>query len=345
MNNLGIVVIGRNEGDRLQQCLLSVGDRIDDVVYVDSGSTDNSVSMAQSLGVRVVELDLSIPFTAARARNEGFDYLLKINPEIKFVQFVDGDCEIVPGWLEKAEAKISSSSKLAVVCGRRRERFPDRSIYNLLCDIEWNTPVGEAKACGGDAMIKVQAFKQVEGFNSSLIAGEESELCLRLRGEGWKILRMDLEMTLHDAQITRFSQWWRRSQRSGHAYAEGTWLHGSSPERHRIKETKSILLWGLIIPLIILGLLLPTHGWSLILLLSYPLMIYKIYRYFRTKFDLKNALLYAINCIIIKFPQAQGQIQFYINKILKRQKSIIEYKYSKAKVAPGDSFQSSNFSK
>ena len=336
MNNLGIVVIGRNEGDRLYRCL-SVVKRANNIVYVDSGSTDDSVAMAKSLGVWVVELDLSVPFTAARARNEGFAMLVKINPQVELVQFVDGDCEVVPGWLEQAEKEIYSNSSLAVVCGRRRERFPDRSIYNLLCDLEWNTPVGEAKACGGDAMMRVEAFEQVNGFNPTLIAGEESELCLRLRSKGWKILRIDAEMTLHDAQITRFSQWWKRSTRSGYAYAEGAWLHGNSPERHRIKETKSIWLWGLIIPLIILGSLLPSHGWSLILLLGYPLITYKTYRYLQTRFSTKNALLYAINCIIIKFPQAQGQIQFYINKMLGRQKNIIEYKYSKAKVAPGDS--------
>ena len=328
MQDLGIVVIGRNEGDRLRQCLLSVVERADNIIYVDSGSTDGSVAMAESLGVRVVELDLAIPFTAARARNEGFARLRKIDPEVKFVQFVDGDCEIVPGWLEKAHHQISRNPKLAVVCGRRRERFPNHSIYNLLCDIEWNTPVGEAKACGGDAMMRVEAFEQTEGFNPTLIAGEESELCLRLRRKGWKILRLDAEMTLHDAQIARFSQWWQRSLRSGHAYAEGAWLHGSSPERHRVKETKSILLWGSIVPLIILGTLWLSKGWSLILLLGYPLMTYKIYRYLRTRgFNKKDAIPYAVNCILIKFPQAQGQVQFYINQLLGRRRTLVEYKH------------------
>lgn len=330
MKDLGIVVIGRNEGDRLRQCLRGVAGRVNDIVYVDSGSTDDSVAMAKSLGVRVVELDKPIPFTAARARNEGFACLVKTNSQIEFVQFVDGDCEIVPGWLEKAYREILSNPNLAVVCGRRRERSPDHSIYNLLCDLEWNTPVGEAKACGGDAMMRVEAFRQVDGFNATLIAGEESELCLRLRRKEWKILRLDAEMTLHDAQITRFSQWWQRSLRSGHAYAEGAWLHGSSPERHRVKETKSILLWGLIIPLIVLGSLWLSKGWSLILLLGYPLMTYKIYRYLRTKgFKTKDALLYAVNCIIIKFPQVQGQIQFYINRLLGRRRTLVEYKHSK----------------
>lgn len=328
IQTVGLVVIGRNEGTNLRQCLLSVIKKVDRVVYVDSGSTDGSIEMAKSLGVEVVELDLSIPFTAARARNEGVTRLLQINPEIEFVQFVDGDCEVAAQWLEKAYEVISEQPELAVVCGRRRERFPEQSVYNLLCDIEWDTPIGETKECGGDSMMRVSAFERVKGFNPSLIAGEEPELCLRLRQQGWKILRIDAEMTLHDAQILHFSQWWRRSLRSGYAYAEGFWLHGNTPERYCFKETKSIWLWGLIIPSLVLSLFWLSNGWSLLILLAYPLIIFKIYRYFQTRgFTTKNAWLYSISCMLMKFPQLQGQIQFFISKLLRRQNKLIEYKY------------------
>ena len=331
IQTVGLVVIGRNEGQRLHQCLLSVIAQAKNVVYVDSGSTDGSIEMAKSLGVEVVELDLSIPFTAARARNEGVARLLQINPQVEFVQFVDGDCEVAPQWLEKAYAVISEQPEVAVVCGRRRERYPDQSVYNLLCDIEWDTPIGETKECGGDSMMRVAAFEQVKGFNPSLIAGEEPELCLRLRQQEWKILRIDAEMTLHDAQITRFSQWWRRSLRSGYAYAEGFWLHGNTPERYCFKETKSIWLWGLIIPSLVLSLLWFSKGWSLLLLLAYPLIIFKIYRYFQAKgFTIKNAWLYSISCMLMKFPQLQGQIQFFISKLIGKQEKLIEYKYPQA---------------
>ncbi|MCA1993210.1 MAG: glycosyltransferase, partial [Coleofasciculus sp. S288] len=240
MKQVGLVIIGRNEGQQLRQCLLSVIGKVARIVYVDSGSTDGSVEMAQSLGVDVVKLDPSTPFTAARARNEGFAHLLQANAKIEFVQFVDGDCEVVEGWFERAQRELETQPNIAVVCGRRRERFPELSIYNQLCDIEWDTPVGEAKACGGDSMMRVEAFQQVGGFNPTLIAGEEPELCVRLRQKGWKILRLDAEMTLHDAQMTHFSQWWKRTLRAGHAYAEGAWLHGRSSERHWVKESRSI---------------------------------------------------------------------------------------------------------
>jgi GT2 family glycosyltransferase len=203
---------------------------------------------------------------------------------------VDGDCEVVSGWLETAYQTLTNHPEIAVVCGRRRERFPDASIYNRLCDLEWNTPIGDAKACGGDAMMRVVAFRQVEGFNSKLIAGEEPELCYRLRQQGWKIWRLDVEMTLHDADMKRFNQWWKRNVRAGHAYAEVAWLHGKEPERYWVKETISNWLWG--------------GEFS-----SYQI-----------------AILYAVFCVIGKIPNAIGQGKFQFNQFLFRSTNIIEYK-------------------
>ena len=332
MKQIGLVAIGRNEGDRLGACLRSAIGKVALVVYVDSGSTDGSLELARSIGCDTVELDLSTPFTAARARNAGFARLLHLAPDIEFVQFVDGDCEIVDGWIEFAQQKLTAQAELAVVCGRRRERYPDATPYNRLCDIEWDTPIGEAKACGGDSMMRVKAFEQVSGFNPALIAGEEPELCVRLRQNGWKIDRLDAEMTLHDAQMTRFDQWWKRSQRAGHAYAEGSWLHGNTPERHWVKDTLSIWFWGLVLPVLALGTAWFTHGWSLWLLAGYPVLTYRIYRRMQQQRNLpaKDAALYAISCVLGRFPQLQGQIQFHQRRLLGQRSNLIEYKTSKS---------------
>jgi len=328
LKQIGLVAIGRNEGQRLRACLVSALGKVARVVYVDSGSTDGSLELARSIGVEAVELDLSIPFTAARARNVGFSRLLELSPDIEFVQFVDGDCEVVEGWIDRAHRELTASPDVAAVCGRRREKYPEATIYNQLCDIEWDTPVGETKACGGDSMMRAAAFQQVEGFNPALIAGEEPELCLRLRQKGWKILRLDAEMTLHDAQMTSFPQWWKRAQRAGHAYAEGAWMHGGEPDRHWVKETKSIWLWGLIIPALALTMALPTKGWSLLLLSGYPLVTYRTYNYYvkHREIGTKDAAIYALSCILAKFPQLQGQIQFHQRRLLGQQSKLIEYK-------------------
>jgi GT2 family glycosyltransferase len=211
----------------------------------------------------VVELDCRSPFTAARARNEGFKRLRQMVPNLHYVQFVDGDCEVVAGWIEKAVAFLDANSDVAVVCGRRRERYPAQSVYNFLCDIEWNTPIGETKACGGDALIRVNTFEQIGGYRAEMIAGEDPELCVRLRAVGWRIWRLDAEMTLHEAAMTRFGQWWRRTERSGYAFALGAHLHGTAPAHHCLWEARRAWLWGIWFPVacVSIGLIWQPWGW------------------------------------------------------------------------------------
>lgn len=316
---LGVVTIGRNEGERLRRCLGSVLPAVTATVYVDSGSTDGSNRMAAEMGAEVVDLDMSRPFTAARARNEGLRQLLQQHPDLDFVQFVDGDCEIVQGWLEDAGDYLRDHPSHAVVCGRRRERHPDNSIYNRMCDEEWNTPIGEALFCGGDAMMRVPALQAVGGYRDSLIAGEEPELCVRLRQKGWRIHRLDREMTLHDAAMTRFSQWWKRAVRSGHAFAEGAWLHGAPPERHWVRETRRIWVWAVFLPLSI-GLAIAILGaWWALLWLVYPLQWLRLFwRY--------GSARSSTFMLIGKFAEAWGAIKFHISRLRGVAGTIIEYK-------------------
>ena len=325
-NSIGAVVIGRNEGERLRVCLESIREQLKYVIYVDSGSTDSSVELAESLGVYVVNLDLTIPFTAARARNEGAKALLKINPQIEFIQFVDGDCEVQADWLDKAYAFLKEADPYAIVCGRRRERYPDASVLNKLCDIEWNTPIGDTKSCGGDALIRVKAFLQVNGYRESLIAGEEPEMCFRMRQQGGKIRRLDAEMTLHDAAMTKVSQWWKRHKRAGHAYAESYDLHGRSTEQFRKHDCMKILFWGAAFPLstAFLCFFNIMFAW---LFLVYPLQVIRLtFKYFRQFKQLKPSFFYALSNVTSKFAQFNGLFSFYINKLRGKANTIIEYK-------------------
>lgn len=324
-SSIGGVVIGRNEGQRLIRCLQSLAD-INCIVYVDSGSTDGSVNSAKELGIEVVELDTTIPFTAARARNTGVNFLLQKYPDIEFIQFVDGDCEIADGWIEISSQFLREYPDYAVVCGRRRERFPQASVYNQLCDIEWDTPIGDTLACGGDALIRVSAFRQVNGYRDSMIAGEEPEMCYRLRGAGWEISRIDAEMTKHDAEMTKISQWWKRSKRAGHAYAESLYIHHSDVEKFRKRELVSILLWGLMLPVFVLVLSISISGYWMIFSVVYPLQILRLYLAYRDGLSDKNALLYACSNVLGKFAQLAGVISFVSKKIFGKDSVLIEYK-------------------
>jgi GT2 family glycosyltransferase len=327
MNRIGIVVIGRNEGPRLRRCLESVVGRSDAIVYVDSGSTDGSVAAARALGVEVVELDLSIPFTAARARNAGFRRLRESSGECEYVQFLDGDCEVAAGWLERAAKELDARPEVAAVCGRLRERFPEASIYNRLCDIEWDIPVGEIAACGGNMFARVAAVDGVGGYDPAVIAAEDDELCLRLRRAGWKLLRIDADMATHDAAMTRVRQWWRRAVRCGFAYATGAAMHGRGPERHFVRERRRAAIWGLGIPAVVAALAWPTGGASLLLLGLYPLQLARTYHGLRQRVPHRgHALAYATSCVLAKFPQAVGLLKFYLNRARGGSARIIEYK-------------------
>jgi GT2 family glycosyltransferase len=316
LDRVGAVIIGRNEGARLVACLGSFPASVRPLVYVDSGSTDGSVAAAQAAGAEVVALDMAQPFTAARARNAGFARLRELGaPE--FVQFVDGDCLLQPGWLPAAEAFLTGHPKVGVVCGRRREIRPEASVWNRLCDAEWDTPVGEAKFCGGDALMRVAAVQAVRGYDPALIAGEEPELCVRLRAAGWQVWRIDEEMTLHDAAMTRFGQWWKRMRRSGHAFAEGAALHGASPERLWVAETRRAVLWGVILPaLAIFGALI--SPWALALLLLYPVQAFRLSR----RYGWERGVFLAM----AKLPEAAGVVEYRLNRLRRRRAGLIEYK-------------------
>lgn len=327
---IGIVAIGRNEGQRLQRCLVSLRREAptSPIVYVDSASTDGSAQWARERGALVVDLDLSKKFTAARARNEGFALLIEHFPEVEHVQFVDGDCEVEAGWLQTASARLDERDGLAVVCGRRRERFPEATVYNRLCDLEWDTPVGDVKSCGGDAMFSVRAFGEVQGYRDSLIAGEEPELCIRLRKKGYVVERIDAPMTIHDAAMTKFSQWFKRAKRSGHATAERAALYGRDPDRPGVKQTASNLMWGLGVPTAVaLGALVVGPGVaSASGAGAYGYLAYKSYRYERRRRPPEAARLFAASCVVGKLPEALGAVSYLANRVRGRQSVLIEYK-------------------
>lgn len=281
LEQLGVVIIGRDEAKRLGACIRSVLSELGDeararTVYVDSGSKDASVRIAEQFGVRVLRLDPALPFSAARGRNEGFSLLRALHTDLRYVQFIDGDCTLARGWCRTALQFLTGRDDLAMVCGRLRECYSDLSIYNQMCDIEWDAPTGEATACGGIVLVSALPFADVHGFDTRLAAGEEPELCIRLRERGWIIWRLPAEMALHDADMTHFSQWWRRMVRNGEAFAHVWLLHGRSPYGIWRREMARAVIWGGLLPLVACVGAFVLGPAALLLLLAYPLQVIRI---------------------------------------------------------------------
>jgi len=326
---VGFVVIGRNEGERLIASLESCRPSGCPVVYVDSGSSDQSVSFARGLCDHIVELDPARPFSAARARNEGFRFLVGAHPQLEYVQFVDGDCILFPQWLERACSAMDADSARAIVVGRLEERRPDVSIYNRLCAMEWKSPEGELSnfgMIGGIMLVRALVFERMKGFNEQVIAGEDSEFSVRVGSAGFKITKIGAPMATHDADIRRFSQWWRRAVRGGHAIGQRFSLNGRSAARDCARERRSVLMWGALLPATIVVLAPFSYGLSLLLAGGYAVLGKRIVRYRLAQGDSRaDARLYARFVVISKFAEAIGLAKFHLNNFA-GQFRIIEYK-------------------
>ena len=330
-SQVGIVVIGRNEGERLRACLESLKATRLPVVYVDSGSTDDSIKLAEEYNAVVVELDSSACFTAARARNAGYLKMSALQPDTSLIQFIDGDCTLAPGWISACKQAFEKNTKLGAVIGHLQEKNPELTPYNKLCALEWRSPAGkitEYGNFGGIAMIRTNVLNELGGYNPNVIAGEDSELAVRINLDGYHIEKIDHEMATHDADITYFSQWWKRAVRAGHAIGQRSHLNGDTEAKDNVREKKSTYFWGLILPLVILLGLIPSKGLSLLLLGGYVFLGYRIYKFREKLGDTpKEAALYARYTLLAKFANAIGLLKFQINRRAGKY-NIIEYKHS-----------------
>lgn len=329
MNTIGIVIIGRNEGARLQRCLKSLPAGIPKI-YVDSDSSDGSVDLARAMEVQALAVDPSKPMSAARSRNEGFAALLAAHPGVHYVQFLDGDCTIEPGWLDAAAAALQEDPRRSAVVGHLIELHADATPYNRLCALEWKSPPGDLKdfgAFGGISMIRATVFRDLGGFRPEVIAGEDSEFGVRMGLAGYRVTKIDHVMATHDANITRFRQWWLRAVRAGHAIGQRSHLNGATAQRDCVRERNSTWLWGIGLPLVTVGAAPVSGGWSLLLLpLAYGWMVLRVVRFRRSRGDsMADAVLYARYLLLAKFANAWGLLKFHFNQQTQRFE-IIEYK-------------------
>jgi cellulose synthase/poly-beta-1,6-N-acetylglucosamine synthase-like glycosyltransferase len=323
---LSVVIIGRNEGERLERCIRSAqgiaGWAPAEILYVDSGSTDGSCDLAARLGATVLALSPGA-FTAARARNLGWRHAAG-----DLILFLDGDTILNSDFPLAALAELQKDSTNAAAWGHRREICPCLSIYVRVLDLDWVYAPGETLYCGGDVLIRRTALEAVNGFDETLIAGEEPEMCRRMRNAGWHIQHIDHPMTLHDLAITRFSQYWRRSQRAGYAFAAISSRFRGTPDPMWLADSRRNYVRGifwLISPIaalaasIVLGSLLPLAFWLLLLLAFAARTAWQS----RWKGASASTLfLFGVHSHLQQIPILFGQSQFLFNQ----NKALMEYK-------------------
>lgn len=330
---LSIVVIGRNEGARLAKCLDSIKQvqsvLVKEIIYVDSASTDGSPELASRYGAVVIVVRPE-RLTAAIGRNAGWR-----RAESDLVLFLDGDTVLHRDFPRAACDALSRDPSVAAVWGHRREIYPEASIFNRVLDLDWVYRPGLTEFCGGDVLIRREALLEIDGFDEGLIAGEEPELCRRMRARGYTILHIDHPMTGHDLQITRWSQYWKRATRAGHAYAEVSERYRGSNDPSFAFERKGNLIRGSFWPLslvvvILAGIrfgFLPFALWLALLLL---LSVRSAWKAHWKEANPWTLFLYGIHSQLQHAPILVGQLQYEFNKRRGRSAQLIEYKARRA---------------
>jgi glycosyltransferase involved in cell wall biosynthesis len=327
---LSIVVIGRNEGERLRRCLESIramqSDAIpSEVIYVDSGSVDGSVALAEMCGARTISLQPKRP-SAALGRNAGWRAARG-----EMVLCLDGDTILAPEFVARALPEFEDA-EIAVVWGHRRELYPKSSLYIRALDLDWIYAPGRTRYCGGDAIFRRSVLQSTSGFDEGLIAGEEPELCRRIEASGYAILHIDCAMTGHDLAITRWGQYWKRSTRAGHAFAEVSerykdaeypfWVAEADRNRKRVGQL-ALLLVVTIAGCVLLRSVLPLIAGACVFAFLAARSAWKA----RWKTDDWIALaLYGVHSHVQQIPIYVGQLQYRWNRQKGKRSMLFEYK-------------------
>lgn len=315
------VVIGRNEGARLQDSLRAVLPLARRVIYVDSGSRDGSPDAARALGAEVIDLDPSQPFTAARGRNTGFQALQGDRAE--FVQFIDGDCILNTDWPQTALDFLRDHPRAALAIGRYREEAPETSVYNWLTHWEWQKPTGPKAGGIGTFMVRSAAFEQSGGFRDKMIAAEDDELFERLRKAGWDTWGISAPMCSHDANLHDLRPWLRRMLRAGHSFSELGAMHQGAAAMSR----RRALLWAGVLPVMAVALVLIWWPASMGVALAYLASILRqAWRFTRMGLERPRALQAAGLVMLAKFTNLAGMTLYWGRKLRRSDARIIEYK-------------------
>jgi cellulose synthase/poly-beta-1,6-N-acetylglucosamine synthase-like glycosyltransferase len=306
------------------QAIRGVRGRIE-IIYVDSDSKDGSAERARALGAQVIVVHPQRP-SAALARNAGWHAA-----QAPVILFLDGDTILDPDFAARA-LPLLKDPNVAVVWGHRRELHPEASIYNRALDLDWIYPPGPSEFCGGDALMRRAALEEVNGFDEHLIAGEEPELCQRLRTLGYRIEHIDQPMTLHDLAITRWEQYWRRAERAGHAYAEVASRFRDSDYPLWSAEARRNQIHAAILILAALGgivlAVMEESLWPLLLPVAFYLgLIMRTARRVEWKDpSLLTRLLYGVHSHLQQIPILIGQLSYYRDRRAGRRRRLIEYK-------------------
>lgn len=314
--DISFVVIGYNESAHLRACLESVrsadldGIRYE-LLYVDGGSTDDSLNIAASCGVdRVLGGDRRR--RAAENRNLGAN-----DSRGTYIQFLDGDMQLEPTWPKRGLRYLQERSEVAVVCGRLREVNPGY-LFQVI-QLDWVQREGAVETCGGAALFRREPFHEAGAFPEDVAYGEEPLLCWRIRN----VLKREVHfwtepMALHDIGFSGIRDYWRQYSRNGATYIEIAVRCAGTEDPYWTRDTITNFAWasGILAMLAFFAAGTDTLRIGLAILV-FLVGVRKVVQTRRRGVSWTIALGYTAHVYGSKIPLAYGQLRWLLERALR----------------------------
>ena len=169
---ISVIVIGKNEGERLEACLTSAQRALRmlsyELIYVDSHSTDDSLAIARAHGARCF-LPEETDTTAGLGR-----YIGTQAAHGEYLLFLDGDMQLQQGFVERAMLRVAAGG-CDGVCGIRTDHYMKDGKVVSVCENYFGcTQERVAPEFGGAIFLTAQALERCGGWATDTVACEEA---------------------------------------------------------------------------------------------------------------------------------------------------------------------------
>jgi len=211
------IIVTYNAGKKLLACLRSIKHQVEEVVFVDNGSDEETVSLLNDIGstydgVKIFYNPENLGIAAAL--NIGVRYCLSRG--YKWILTLDHDSEATPDLVEKLvgayeELRKRGTENIAIVAAN----LFDTNIRSFMTRQEWfkGDDVRQGnRALTSGSLFNAAVFEQVGFFNDDLfIYYVDDDFCLRCTSKGWGIYKCRSAVLLHQEGVKEVREFlWKK---------------------------------------------------------------------------------------------------------------------------------------
>ncbi|MGU3574486.1 glycosyltransferase [Brucellaceae bacterium C25G] len=257
--SISVVIKTLNEEQNIAACIASVmahgSGLVDEIIVADSGSTDQTIAVAQKQPVIIVQLQAPAEAGCGAGAQLGYQYA-----KGDFICLLDGDMELAPDFLPKALAHLQSHSHLAGVTGHVTEKNLTSLEYQRRVKRQrYENPAGIVDRMNGGGLYRRSSVEETGYFaDRNLHSYEELDLGLRLLKNGWQLHRLDIPFVSHSGHSENSYHLLQKRWSSGYLFGSGEIIRAAMSGHYvpqLVRALPALKLW------------LMVYGWWFVVLI------------------------------------------------------------------------------